>query len=290
MKLKRAISALIFSLVLHLLVLFVVFELVKPLKLKTPPPPKETFVDIVTLPQKEKPKIKVKEHHKVASNISKKGFAKLYSKKEELPFGVPKATVSAKPTVVKKPAITKANIPTSKNVLKKQKTTKLSKKGARKRKHRLEYASKKKSGRLVKLKSPLFKENFGGFLSGNSKNYRYKHTREATISIGTQSIKYASYMEHIKNKIENVWVYPSFAAQTGQQGSLLVLFSIGRNGNLLRVKLIRSSGYPLLDKAAIEAVKDAAPYPPLPERFNIDVLNIYANFVYKINGFYYISK
>jgi len=324
------ILSILLSLILHiLLVTSLVYFFKKKILLlsKLPPIPKETIVEIVTLPKRKT-----------------EGMAKIFSKKEKLPFGfaskplmvkkkpklspkvAKKITIKPKPKVVmKKPkfkvskkAITKPKIKMAK---KKSKLIKKSlskpkfagekpsivrkgrsKVGVKKRTKKQLYAGRKlkeKPKRLTKnpqekvvmLKGGLFRHYplKPGFLSGEAKQYEYKKARrEATISIGTQSIKYASYLEHIKNKIENVWAYPVEAAQTGQQGKLLLLFSIDKNGNLIRLKLIRSSGYPLLDRAALEAVRDAAPFPPLPKRFNLDVLNIYATFEYQL-GLYYIQ-
>jgi protein TonB len=42
-------------------------------------------------------------------------------------------------------------------------------------------------------------------------------------------------------------------------------FTIRRNGELAEAVLLRSSGYPVLDQALLEAVKRAAPYHPFPD-------------------------
>ncbi len=273
---------------LFLLVTFLYFLKKKEEYLRSLPPlPKQEIVDIVTLP---KPKHKVKkpsvEKHKVAANVSKKGRAKVYSKIEKLPFGFEKKGAVVGKTQKQK---TKEKKTVKKVAKQKPKQKKLKPAGVEEKV--VKGAKSKKKEKVVKIKGGLFKPYnlTKGFLAGKSKQYEYKNSkREATISIGTQSIKYASYLEHIKNKIQNVWVYPQEAVQTGQQGRLLILFSIDKNGNLVRLKLIRSSGYPLLDKAALQAVRDASPFPALPKRFNLDVLNIYATFEYDL-GLYFIQ-
>ncbi len=273
---------------LFLLVTFLYFLKKKEEYLKRLPPlPKQEVVDIVTLPKpKHEVKKPTKEKHKVASNISRKGMEKVFSKVEKLPFGFEKkgaVTSKTKKQKTKEKKIVKK--------ITKQKTKQAKYKLAGVGKKAVKGAKRKKREKVVKIKGGLFKPyNFKkGFLAGKSKQYEYKNTkREATINIGTQSIKYASYLEHVKNKIQNVWVYPQEAVETGQQGRLLILFSIGKNGDLIRLKLIRSSGYSLLDKAALQAVRDASPFPPLPNRFNLDVLNIYATFEYDL-GLYFIQ-
>ncbi len=327
-KKKGVIVAVLFSFILHALFLLAFYYLFRKKPLfpsKLPPIPKQTVVDIVTLPeQTQKTRKEIKEKHKVGSNVSRKGMARVYSKKEQLPFGFgskplisvekpfpPKIVIKKTPTELERKS--KKKQATKKTKKEHTKPLKLAKKGVLRKKAKSAYkitgkvrkrlgeakkklvkTEKKQSKgareKVIKLSGNLFKPyNLKpGFLSGRALKYEYKRAkREATISIGTQSIKYASYLEHIKNKIENVWAYPAEAARTGQQGTLLILFSINKNGDLIRLKLIRSSGYPLLDRAALEAVRDASPFPPLPKRFNLDVLNIYATFEYDL-GFRYV--
>lgn len=55
-------------------------------------------------------------------------------------------------------------------------------------------------------------------------------------------------------------------------GPTEVAFSIERNGGVTCVRLKKSSGCPLYDRAALEAVERAVPYKPLPEeRANLNV-------------------
>ncbi len=108
-----------------------------------------------------------------------------------------------------------------------------------------------------------------------------------TISLNTRSFKYISYFTHIKRKIELVWEYPRLAVQLGEEGRLILRFTILKDGRLAGVKLIESSGYRLLDEEAIRAVKAAAPYPPIPDRLKKDHLNILANFTYTL-GFKFV--
>ncbi len=100
------------------------------------------------------------------------------------------------------------------------------------------------------------------------------------ISLDTKEEKYASYFARIKHQIERVWVYPDQAARKGISGKLSLKFRISRDGNLLEVRLVDSSGSNLLDDAAINAVKGASPYYPFPVTIERDDLSILATFIY----------
>ena len=50
--------------------------------------------------------------------------------------------------------------------------------------------------------------------------------------------------------------------------------------------LVRTSGYRSLDEAAIKALKEAAPYWPLPEEWKEEALTIKGHFIYSLQGTY----
>lgn len=104
--------------------------------------------------------------------------------------------------------------------------------------------------------------------------------REDTVSLDTQEFRYLSYFSKVKERIEMNWGYPMLAQVRGEQGELLLRFTIARTGNVERVALLRSSGHSLLDEAAVSAVRKASPFPPIPVRLNLDRLNILATFEY----------
>ncbi|RMG59410.1 MAG: energy transducer TonB [Deltaproteobacteria bacterium] len=101
--------------------------------------------------------------------------------------------------------------------------------------------------------------------------------------LNSPSIQYISYFASIKRKIELVWQYPFDAIQRGLQGETVVDFSIGKDGKLRKVELVESSGFSLLDDEAVEAIKKAAPFGPIPKQYKIDALNIRAHFIYELH-------
>jgi len=100
------------------------------------------------------------------------------------------------------------------------------------------------------------------------------------ISLDTRETKYASYFSRIKHQIERVWSYPNDAARKGVSGKLSLRFRLSKDGNLVDVQLLDTSGSNILDAAAIEAVKGAAPFYPFPVTIDRETLSILATFVY----------
>jgi protein TonB len=50
-----------------------------------------------------------------------------------------------------------------------------------------------------------------------------------------------------------------------EQGDVLVGFVIRKDGQVRDVRVLKGSGFPSFDKNVLNAIKKAAPFPPLPE-------------------------
>ncbi len=58
-------------------------------------------------------------------------------------------------------------------------------------------------------------------------------------------------------------IYPDAARRDGEQGRVVVRFTVDRTGQVLDVTLVDSSGFPSLDEAAQAMLRDAH-LPPFP--------------------------
>ena len=74
----------------------------------------------------------------------------------------------------------------------------------------------------------------------------------------------AFYKESWRRKVEKVGNinYPEQARKNHLYGELSLLVAINRDGSLDHVEVLKSSGYPVLDDAAMRIVRLAAPYAP----------------------------
>jgi len=106
------------------------------------------------------------------------------------------------------------------------------------------------------------------------------------ITFDTKEYKYYGYMQRLKEKIEGIWQFPAEAAQRRLNGDVYIRFTINKDGKLSAVELVHTSGYKVLDDGAIRALRDADPYWPLPDSWNMDKLTITGHFVYYFNNTY----
>ncbi|MCC6007311.1 MAG: energy transducer TonB, partial [Rhodobacteraceae bacterium] len=70
----------------------------------------------------------------------------------------------------------------------------------------------------------------------------------------------AVWGSQIRARVERARRHPG----TGS-GTAVVAFTLSREGALLAVQVAQSSGHAALDRAALEAVRRAAPFPPAPD-------------------------
>ncbi len=110
--------------------------------------------------------------------------------------------------------------------------------------------------------------------------------KERTFSFDVKEMRYLAYLRRLKERIESIWVYPPDAAAKGIYGDLLIRFTIKKNGKLGSVELLRTSGYKTLDDAALRALRNAEPFWPLPDEWDMEAYTIQGHFVYTIYGYY----
>ncbi len=101
-----------------------------------------------------------------------------------------------------------------------------------------------------------------------------------TLPLDSRDPVYLPYLDRLKRRIQNEWVYPEEAWSRGVSGELLLVFTLNKNGSLTNVRLVHSSGFPILDQEALRAVKQAAPYDPFPPQMGEEPWNITASFHY----------
>ncbi|MCH2391492.1 MAG: TonB family protein [Nitrospinales bacterium] len=260
----------------------VAFELIAPLNFKnppTPPPIKVKYVDVQTsvplkkketlvdsLKSKTNPKKKIKPLKSSASAKRKVLEKKQYPKQKKYRQ--------------KKTAVPKTHNPPS--IIQQSKIR-----------------VKKRKREKTQQKAPPLPSAFMGaqetlsMLDGlNPEKYASQdpqvETTEAPsndepIPLDTKEEKYVSYFSRIKQQIQRVWVYPAQGAKRKLSGEVTLKFEISRDGNLLSLRLVNTSGFDVLDINATKAVKEAAPYYPFPATISKKKLSILATFIYSAN-------
>lgn len=105
-----------------------------------------------------------------------------------------------------------------------------------------------------------------------------KRVRRKSVSASTREFRYASYLGAWARKVERIGNinYPQAAKDQRIYGSLILHVAVRADGSVEHIRVAKSSGYDLLDEAAIQIVELAAPFSPFPPDIaaETDVLDI----------------
>ena len=91
------------------------------------------------------------------------------------------------------------------------------------------------------------------------------------------------FLRRVKQRIESVKTYPLWAREAGYEGTATVRFAILADGQLGEITLINSSGYDILDKAAITTIRKSEPFPSLMDSLNRKSLQVELPIAFKLS-------
>lgn len=106
------------------------------------------------------------------------------------------------------------------------------------------------------------------------------------IPLDSRDPKYSDYLDRIRRMIKERWGYPCVKTGTGceyKTAELVIEFGIAKNGQVPFVHLVHTSGYPIYDDYALNAIKLASPFPPVPDSLSKKGFPIMARFHYVVD-------
>jgi len=103
-----------------------------------------------------------------------------------------------------------------------------------------------------------------------------------TINLDSREEHFVQYLSRLKQRVQGAWEYPEEAMKEGISGELQIIFTLNSAGSLTYMRLVQSSGFPILDEEAIRAVKASAPFDPFLPQMGDEPLNIRGTFHYDL--------
>jgi protein TonB len=82
------------------------------------------------------------------------------------------------------------------------------------------------------------------------------------------------YLNRVRRWIAKYKKYPQEAFKRKQEGSVMVAFTIARDGTVLVAEIEKSSGFPLIDQATLDMLRRASPVPPVPSHYTGERLTV----------------
>ncbi|MFA5778597.1 MAG: energy transducer TonB [Elusimicrobiota bacterium] len=100
------------------------------------------------------------------------------------------------------------------------------------------------------------------------------------IGVDAGNFPYMGYVNILRNKVAQNWnpePYPSSIPK-----KVLVYFKILKDGKVENLTVKESAGVSFIDRSAIRAITNSAPFPPLPAGYADDYLGVY--FMFELSG------
>jgi len=88
-----------------------------------------------------------------------------------------------------------------------------------------------------------------------------QQSANATHAAESQQLSAESSRSIVRHHLESFKFYPASASRRGIAGEVDVAFGLAMNGRAYQVAILRSSGYEVLDRAALDTVQLAEPFP-----------------------------
>lgn len=103
----------------------------------------------------------------------------------------------------------------------------------------------------------------GSEITSRTAKSRVNGRADAKTNDGGTKAK-SNYKGKVRSKIRRAQRYPKKAVRKKIEGVVHVSFVISRSGSVSNIRIVKSSGHPVLDKAAADQVRRAAPMPKFP--------------------------
>ncbi len=100
------------------------------------------------------------------------------------------------------------------------------------------------------------------------------------IDNGNQNdnINWAHYVSNVERNIKKNWHPP----KNDTSKKVVVIFTIGKDGKVINKRIVQSSGIPIMDKSALDALDNASPFAPLPSEYKKQSVPIEFTFDYNV--------
>lgn len=102
-----------------------------------------------------------------------------------------------------------------------------------------------------------------------TKNHKHPEGETGSSGQDIEAIR-KDFSSSVRGRIAQAKYYPSLARKRGWEGEPVIEFKLGRNGDLLSSTIALTSPHKVLNEAALDAIKNAVPYPKIPETLKVD--------------------
>lgn len=102
----------------------------------------------------------------------------------------------------------------------------------------------------------------------------------STRFLNTDDIQFRSFLNRFETAVYGVWRYPYEAAIKGVEGVTPVRITFNRSGEIVKVKMLESSGSKILDDEVLRTLRLIGPLGSFPRNYTRDEFHLIAFFHY----------
>ena len=91
------------------------------------------------------------------------------------------------------------------------------------------------------------------------------------------------FLSTVRKRIESKKKYPIAAQKAEIEGYTTIKMTILKDGRLEKAEITKSSGHEILDNAALQSVRNAEPFPPIPEEAKLGNVEVSIRLVFTLS-------
>ena len=99
-----------------------------------------------------------------------------------------------------------------------------------------------------------------------------------------QGVDFRPYLAQVLSLVKRNWYanMPESSVKMGRAARVSLQFAIGRDGTVRKIVPVEQTSVAALDNAAIAAISESNPFPPLPPAFRGPEIHVQVNFAYNV--------
>lgn len=101
-----------------------------------------------------------------------------------------------------------------------------------------------------------------------------------TRFLNSNDVMFGSFLRRFENAVYGLWRYPQEAQLKGIEGVTPVRITFSKNGEIVNIKLLESSGSKILDDEVFRTLRQIGPVGNLPRNYDKDEFHLIAFFQY----------
>ena len=107
-------------------------------------------------------------------------------------------------------------------------------------------------------------------------------TKQPTNEKNNTKQSESNYIEYVKRTLNRNKTYPPRAVRYREEGNVMITFQILKTGALTELRIKSSSGFPSLDRQAMQIVEKSSPFKRFPPNLSQNLLSIEVPMEFKL--------